>query len=64
MTIILASTLLLSSCSQDIAGITRNDRLTIYGTALSLAGKPDLGSIAYGLRRPVTGAKQPRRITP
>lgn len=54
-------TVLLSSCARDIAGLTRNDRLTLYGSALTLAGKPELGAIAYGLR---TAAKQPRDVAP
>lgn len=49
------------SCTQDIAGLSRDERLTIYGTALTLAGKPEIGAIAYGLRRPVTSAKNPRQ---
>lgn len=56
--------LLLSSCAQDIAGLKRNERLTLYGTALTLAGKPELAAVAYGLRRPVTSAKQPQEVTP
>lgn len=61
---IIAASLALPSCSQDIAGISRNDRLTLYGAGLTLAGKPELAAIAYGLRRPVTGAKQPVAVTP
>jgi hypothetical protein len=56
--------LLLSACSNDIAGLSRNERLTLYGTALTLAGQPEFGAIAYGLRKPVTDAKQPREVTP
>lgn len=56
--------LFLSSCSQDIAGFSRNERLTIYGTALTLAGKPELGAVAYALRRPTTSAKQPVKVSP
>lgn len=55
---------LLASCARDIAGLSRNERLTLYGTALTLAGKPEFGAIAYGLRKPVTSAKQPREVTP
>lgn len=54
----------LTSCAQDIAGLTRNERLTIYGSALTLAGKPELGAVAYALRRPTTAAKQPVNVTP
>lgn len=65
MTRLLASLiLLLASCSNDIAGLSRNERLTLYGSALILAGKPELGAIAYGLRRPVTSAKQPVNVAP
>lgn len=55
------ATLGLASCARDIAGLSRNERLTLYGSALTLAGKPELGAIAYGLR---TAAKQPRNVTP
>lgn len=51
--------LLLPACAQDIGGLSREERLTLYGTALTLAGKPEIGAIAYGLRRPVPSAKQP-----
>lgn len=53
--------LLLVACEQPIAGISRNDRLTLYGAGLTLAGKPELAAIAYGLRRPVSSAKNPAR---
>lgn len=56
--------LLLSSCTRDIAGLSRNERLTLYGTALTLAGKPEFGVIAYGLRRTVTAPKQPANVQP
>lgn len=54
---------LLAACARDIAGFSREERLTGYGTALLLAGKPELAAVAYGLRRPVTSAKQPRPLT-
>ena len=54
----------LIGCSQDIAGLSRNKRLTFYGAALTFAGQPELGAVAYGLRRPVTSAKNPVRIQP
>lgn len=57
----LLAALLLSSCSNDIAGLSLNERLTLYGSALTLAGNPELGAIAYGLR---TAAKQPVNVTP
>lgn len=56
--------LLLAACAGDIAGISRNDRLTLYGAGLTLAGKPELAAIAYGLRRPVTAPKQPANVQP
>lgn len=58
---LIVTTFGLASCARDIAGLTRNERLTIYGSALTLAGKPELGAIAYGLR---TAAKQPRNVQP
>ncbi len=54
----------LASCAGDIAGLSRDERLTLYGTAATLAGKPELAAIAYGLRRPVTSAKQPKEVRP
>jgi len=54
----------LASCSNDIAGLSRNERITLYATAATLAGKPEIAAIAYGLRLPVTSAKQPQRILP
>lgn len=56
--------LLLASCAGDIAGISRDERLAVYGAALTLAGKPELAAIPYALRRPVTSAKQPREVSP
>lgn len=56
--------LCLSGCAQDIAGFTRDERLTLYGTAATLAGKPEIAAIAYGLRKPVTSAKQPKEVRP
>lgn len=60
MKTILFTCLLLSACAGDIAGLSRNERLTIYGTAAALAGKPEIATIVYGLR---TSAKQPREVT-
>jgi hypothetical protein len=54
----------LASCAGDIAGLSRDERLTLYGTAATLAGKPEFAVIAYGLRRPVTSAKQPKEVRP
>lgn len=56
--------LLISSCSQDIAGLTRNERLYLYSAALTAYGHPLPGAIIYGLRRPVTYPKQPVEVTP
>lgn len=61
---LLVALLALPSCSNDIAGISRDDRLTLYGAGLTLAGKPELAAIAYGLRRPVTAPKQPANVQP
>ena len=58
------ATLGIASCARDIAGLTRNERLTIYGSALTLAGKPELGAVALALRRPATAAKNPVRVQP
>ncbi len=52
------------SCAQDIAGLTRNECLQVYGDVLTLAGNPELGKIAHGLKRPVTSAKQPVEVAP
>lgn len=57
----LIAALLLSSCAGDIAGLTRNERLTLYGTALAATVNAELGAIAYGLR---TAAKNPVRVQP
>jgi hypothetical protein len=54
----------LASCSNDIAGISLNDRLTLYATAATLTGRPELAAAAQALRRPVTSAKQPANVTP
>lgn len=62
--ILFIACLLISSCAKDIGGFTRDERLTIYGAALTLAGKPEFGAVAYGLRRPVTSAKQPANVAP
>lgn len=61
---LIIATLGIASCARDIAGFSRNERLTIYGSALTLAGKPELGAVAYALRRPATAAKQPVTVTP
>ena len=61
---LIVTTFGLASCAQDIAGLTRNERLTIYASALTLAGKPELGAVADALRRPATAAKQPVTVTP
>ncbi len=55
---------LLPSCAGDIAGLSRDERLTLYGTAATLAGKPEFAVIAYELRKPVTSAKQPKEVRP
>ena len=62
--VLIFTCLLFSSCARDIAGFSRNERLTLYGAGLTLAGKPELGAIAYGLRRSTTAAKQPQNVTP
>lgn len=49
--------LLLPSCAGDIAGISRDERLTLYGTAAALSGRPEIAAIAYGLRKPSTSGK-------
>lgn len=55
------ASLFLASCSQDIAGLSRDERLYLYSAALTASGHPLPGAIIYGLRRPGTGAKQPNR---
>jgi hypothetical protein len=54
----------LASCSNDIAGFSRNERLTLYATAATLTGHPELAAAAQALRLPTTSAKQPQRILP
>lgn len=56
--------LLLAACAGDIAGFSRNERLTAYAIGLTLAGKPELAAIPYALRRPVTAPKQPANVQP
>lgn len=56
--------LLLASCAGDIAGLSRDERLTAYAVGLTQAGKPELAAIPYALRRPVTSAKQPKEVRP
>jgi hypothetical protein len=60
----LAALLVLPSCAGDIAGLSREERLTLYGGAAMLAGKPELAAVAYALRKPSTAAKQPREVAP
>jgi hypothetical protein len=55
-TILLIAFISLTSCARDIAGLSRNERLTLYGTAASMAGHPEYAPIIYGLR---TSAKNP-----
>lgn len=54
----------LVSCAQDIGGLSRNERLALYSAALTASGHPMEGAIVYGLRRPVTAAKQPVEVQP
>lgn len=56
--------LILPACTQDIAGLTRNERLTLYSTALLATGHPEASNLVYALRRPVTQAKQPVKVEP
>lgn len=58
-TLLLLSILLLSSCARDIAGLSRNERLSLYGTAAAMAGHPEYTPIINSLR---TSAKQPVEI--
>lgn len=55
-TLTLFAVILLSSCARDIAGLSRNERLTLYGTAATMAGHSEYAPIIYGLR---TSAKNP-----
>ena len=34
---------ILTSCANDIAGLNRTERLTIYGDLLDVAGHPEIG---------------------
>ncbi len=54
----------LTCCSNDIAGLSLNDRLTLYATAATLTGHRELAAAAQALRRPTTSAKQPMSILP
>jgi hypothetical protein len=60
-TLLLLSALLLTSCARDIAGLTRDERLTLYGTAVVVAGHPQYAPLIHALR---TSAKQPVDVTP
>lgn len=60
-TLILLSVLLLTSCARDIAGLTRDERLTLYGTAVVVGGHPQYAPLIRALR---TNAKQPVDVTP
>lgn len=61
MKILLLPVLLLTSCAHDIAGLTRDERLTLYGTAVVVAGHPQYAPLIRALR---TSAKQPVDVTP
>jgi hypothetical protein len=56
--------MMLTSCANDIAGLSRDERLAIYGTVATVAGQPEIASIAYGLRRNLSSAKAPKNISP
>jgi hypothetical protein len=64
MKTLLCLPVLFCSCSHDIAGLSRNERLTLYATAATLIGHPELAAAAQALRRPTTSAKQPLRVLP
>ena len=64
MKIAVAIALLVPACSQDIGGLTRNERLYLYSAALTAYGQTVPSAIVYGLRRPATAPKQPLNITP
>jgi hypothetical protein len=55
-TFLILSAVFLTSCARDIAGLSRNERLTLYGTAAAMAGHPEYAPIIYGMR---TSAKNP-----
>lgn len=61
MKILLLPVLLLTSCARDIAGLSRDERLALYGTAVVVAGHPQYAPLIRALR---TSAKQPVDVTP
>lgn len=57
--------LLLSSCTQDILGLNRGQRLQLYGAALDLSGNPEIGAPVAALGRRLTVIdKQPVNVNP
>lgn len=54
---------LASSCTQDFAGLSRGERLRIYGAALDLAGHPEIGGPVSAVGRDLErrDGKQPRK---
>jgi hypothetical protein len=64
-TILAATLVLLTSCTQDILGLSRGDRLGIYGWALTTTGNPEFGAPVSALGRHLkTLDKQPRNVNP
>jgi len=63
--LIIALILLLTSCQQRILGLSRGDRVILYGEALDVAGHPEIGIPAQIIgQRLKTLDKQPAIITP
>lgn len=56
--------LCLTSCANDIGGLTRDQRLRLYELAADASGHPEVGAIIYGTRRVVTAAKNPVSVNP
>ena len=53
----------LTSCADTVMGLTRMERLTIYGNVLNVAGHPEIGEPLKRVAK--TFAKQPvERINP
>ena len=59
--LLLLSALLLTSCARDIAGLSRDERLALYGAAAVVTGHPQYAPLIRALR---TSAKQPLNVTP
>lgn len=50
------------SCTQDILGVNRSTRMSIYGDIINVAGHPEIGEPLKAVARELD--KQPKKVTP